>query len=246
MAKSNPFRFSTKYQDDESGLSYYGYRFYDSKAGRWINRDPIGERGGVNVYEFIRNNANNFVDTDGRYDWSDLENDWTGVKDWASDAWDRAAGTWDNGVFLKDWYSNGGSANREYGENDRLTRLLMESNGAKDITTKYRAANCPSNFAGSYGTIQGYKDTFFHWGFLNPAEWQVGGFVFTVKRIGPCKVQYNVINNATRKSFFGEPTLRGWANHLGIDWTPWGQHPRDQVSWGGEIKQTFTWTQRWP
>ncbi len=43
MAKANPFRFSTKYQDDETDLLYYGYRYYDPSTGRWLNRDPIEE-----------------------------------------------------------------------------------------------------------------------------------------------------------------------------------------------------------
>jgi len=45
-ASANPFRFSTKYVDDETGLSYYGYRYYDAEKGRWVSRDPIWERGG--------------------------------------------------------------------------------------------------------------------------------------------------------------------------------------------------------
>jgi RHS repeat-associated protein len=45
MAKVNPFRFSTKYQDDETGLLYYGYRFYNPSTGRWLSRDPIDELG---------------------------------------------------------------------------------------------------------------------------------------------------------------------------------------------------------
>ena len=54
-AKANPFRFSTKYQDNESDLVYYGYRSYNPSAGRWLSRDPIGERGGVNPYAFVGN-----------------------------------------------------------------------------------------------------------------------------------------------------------------------------------------------
>lgn len=46
----NPFRFSTKFTDDETGLLYYGYRYYLSTWGRWLSRDPIGERGGRNIY----------------------------------------------------------------------------------------------------------------------------------------------------------------------------------------------------
>jgi hypothetical protein len=33
MAKANPFRFSTKYQDDETDLLYYGYRYYSARKG---------------------------------------------------------------------------------------------------------------------------------------------------------------------------------------------------------------------
>jgi RHS repeat-associated protein len=37
------FRFSTKYCDAETGLYYYGYRFYAPDLGRWVSRDPMGE-----------------------------------------------------------------------------------------------------------------------------------------------------------------------------------------------------------
>jgi RHS repeat-associated protein len=42
----NPFRFSTKYFDQETGFYYYGYRYYDPVTGRWPSRDPIEEEGG--------------------------------------------------------------------------------------------------------------------------------------------------------------------------------------------------------
>ena len=61
-AALNPFRFSTKYQDDETGLLYYGYRYYDPSAGRWPNRDQIDEKGGLNLYGFVRNNSINRID----------------------------------------------------------------------------------------------------------------------------------------------------------------------------------------
>jgi RHS repeat-associated protein len=45
-----------------SGLYYYGYRFYDPYLQRWVNRDPIGEVGGVNLYGFVLNNPVGLVD----------------------------------------------------------------------------------------------------------------------------------------------------------------------------------------
>ena len=61
-----PFRFSTKYSDSETGLYYYGHRYYDTITGRWLNRDPIGERGGTNLYALVANRPTTAVDTDGR------------------------------------------------------------------------------------------------------------------------------------------------------------------------------------
>ena len=40
---------STKYTDSETGLLYYGYRYYQPESGRWSSRDPIGEVGGKAV-----------------------------------------------------------------------------------------------------------------------------------------------------------------------------------------------------
>lgn len=61
-ATACPIRFSNQYWDSESGLSYYGYRYYSPSLGRWINRDPIGESGGLNLYGFVRNRPVNRVD----------------------------------------------------------------------------------------------------------------------------------------------------------------------------------------
>ena len=67
MAKVNPFRFSTKFCDDESGLVNYGYRYYSPTIGRWLGRDSAGEqKGGDNLFVFCNNSSINFVDNDGR------------------------------------------------------------------------------------------------------------------------------------------------------------------------------------
>jgi RHS repeat-associated protein len=79
-AKANPFRFSTKFVDDETGLVYFGYRYYDARNGRFISRDPIWESGGNNLYSYVGNDPVNGRDTlglfgasDGMYDpfWDD-------------------------------------------------------------------------------------------------------------------------------------------------------------------------------
>jgi len=56
LADTFDFRFSTKYLDQETGLYYYGYRYYSADTGKWLSRDPIEETGGVNLYGFVGNN----------------------------------------------------------------------------------------------------------------------------------------------------------------------------------------------
>ncbi len=68
LATANPFRLSTKYCDDETDFYYYGYRYYNPSTGRWPSRDPIGERGGGNLYGFVGNDPVNFIDPLGLYE----------------------------------------------------------------------------------------------------------------------------------------------------------------------------------
>jgi RHS repeat-associated protein len=62
QAAANPFRFSTKHTEEETGLVYYGYRYYSPGVGRWANRDPIEEEGGCNIYLFSYNRSLNCID----------------------------------------------------------------------------------------------------------------------------------------------------------------------------------------
>jgi RHS repeat-associated protein len=65
-----PWRFSTKYEDAETGMLYYGYRFYNPSTGRWLSRDPIEEDGGPNLFAFVYNQPQHFVDVLGEQGWA--------------------------------------------------------------------------------------------------------------------------------------------------------------------------------
>jgi len=43
-------------------MRHYGFRHYDPVTGRWPSRDPIGERGGMNLYGMVGNNTVNWID----------------------------------------------------------------------------------------------------------------------------------------------------------------------------------------
>ncbi|MBK9121035.1 MAG: alpha/beta hydrolase [Phycisphaerales bacterium] len=66
-AADNAWRFSTKQWDDETGLGYWGFRYYDAVIGRWMSRDPIGERGGLNFYLYGAGNPSAYIDGLGLY-----------------------------------------------------------------------------------------------------------------------------------------------------------------------------------
>ena len=62
------FGFTGFYYHSNSGLQLALYRAYDADSGRWINRDPIEESGGLNLYGYVANNVVNAIDPLG-LDW---------------------------------------------------------------------------------------------------------------------------------------------------------------------------------
>jgi RHS repeat-associated protein len=62
---------STKIQGFSPSVAYYGYRYYDPATGRWPSRDPIQERGGMNLYGFLSNYSLGRIDFVGLASFSD-------------------------------------------------------------------------------------------------------------------------------------------------------------------------------
>ena len=68
-----PFRFQGQYYDEESGLHYNRFRYYDPEIGRFVSQDPIGLDGGLNIYVYVKNPVQ-WVDPSG------LDSKW--VRNW--------------------------------------------------------------------------------------------------------------------------------------------------------------------
>ncbi len=58
----NPWRFSSKRYDPESGLINFGRRYFDPKVGRWATPDPKGYDEGPNLYAYLCNRPLTFYD----------------------------------------------------------------------------------------------------------------------------------------------------------------------------------------
>jgi RHS repeat-associated protein len=65
LAQFNRYQFSSKECDLNSGLVYYLYRYYEPSLQRWLNRDLLEERGGLNLFLYLLNDAINLLDFDG-------------------------------------------------------------------------------------------------------------------------------------------------------------------------------------
>jgi RHS repeat-associated protein len=127
-ANQNPFGFSTKYLDQETGLIYYGHRFYNPQAGRWISKDPIGEDGGSNVYGFINNDGVN-------------RSDYLGLIEVGQIADMMHGKNWLNGeVLLRKWMSAPANSNPASGAPDtttiRMDTWVLTFQRAKDVYNK--------------------------------------------------------------------------------------------------------------
>jgi len=64
---STPYRFTGKEEDVETGLYYYGARYYDPKLSIWMSVDPLaGKYPAWSPYNYTMNNPIKFIDPDGR------------------------------------------------------------------------------------------------------------------------------------------------------------------------------------
>jgi RHS repeat-associated protein len=67
-AVPNPFRFTGREYDAETGLYFHRARYYDPRIRRFVSEDPAGLEGGVNLYAYVGNDPVNFRDPTGRYE----------------------------------------------------------------------------------------------------------------------------------------------------------------------------------
>jgi RHS repeat-associated protein len=65
-ALAKRYRYSGKERDEESGLYYYGARYYAPWLGRWVSCDPACFVDGLNIHSFLLDSPIRFTDHDGR------------------------------------------------------------------------------------------------------------------------------------------------------------------------------------
>ncbi len=135
MADVFAHRFSTKYLDTETGFYYYGYRFYSPALSRWLNRDPIDESGGVNLYGFCGNN--------GIYVFDLLGHNFLSSAPFFRDVLEFLTGK--------------GPKTRVYTYPDQATKELMNNSDVKMVYTQFKRSTCKSGKSYSYTMEISYR-----------------------------------------------------------------------------------------
>ena len=67
LIQQSSLRNDCGYDETASGMFFYGFRYYDPETGRWLNRDPIEEAGGLNLYAMVGNDPVNYLDYLGKW-----------------------------------------------------------------------------------------------------------------------------------------------------------------------------------
>ena len=165
LALVNPFRFSSEFHDDELGLVYYNYRYYNPQLGRWTKRDPINGTSlkilNINIY--CNNNPLNNIDKLGLWG-EDVHKDatkrWMRQQGYLSDAADVVAEA-DNNVdsvveglgpwpYLgsQDYHFNRSNSGRD----TRLIHFDEHMKNAKSYCNKFKGQRDHQKAAQELGT----------------------------------------------------------------------------------------------
>jgi RHS repeat-associated protein len=170
------FQYAGYYAHGPSGLNLTVYRAYSPTLGRWINRDPIRENGGTNLYEYSGNAPSMFVDPSG-----------------------LSYGT--NAEFLYDFLFGLGSQNRFYGPESNETQEIKISPIGDYARMMFYKHCLPGDYNG-YGTPTALFNSgpFTPWWWWNTAA-QVGAANVTVTA-NTETVTFTVKNKAGRNSFY--------------------------------------------
>jgi RHS repeat-associated protein len=120
---NDPYLFTGKERDAESGLDYFKYRYYESNMGRWMSPDPseltpadLGNPQSLNLYNYVGNNPLTRVDLDGLC--------WKGFQ-WACDAIQSL----DNGVHGLGFQTNAGVDREQHNANQLLHHDGVQTEG---------------------------------------------------------------------------------------------------------------------
>lgn len=191
----------------DSQLLYARQRWYDPQLGRFLNEDPIGFAGGLNLYSYVANNPVNGVDPEGLHPWGRTGGGWRFTQ--SEDSWYASLSKFAN--FL-----SGTPMMTEYGPETEATKAMQTdreriNRGIEDWIKRNKAArakdpNCPLQSTKFYPEDGVGME---NWGLnggplqagTNPTLHFVGGYGIKFTPEGD-QLKVEVINKTSLKSLF--------------------------------------------
>ena len=202
QSRPHPSRPSAPARTRRPTIHYYGYRYYDAVSGRWTSRDPVGERGGVNLYGFVGNDGVDcrdylglelpgVYDADGMY-YGTSKPAYSPVDESPAPGADSFPFTLASlmGNPLED-------SGREY------IALTGQSGKALDVRFFISSTDCTS------GVKSSHTEQYVHTGALPTTAMMSGGSAYTG---GPGEVYLPILNSVETKSLVAKRDTCGYAN----------------------------------
>ncbi len=231
---NNRWKFNGKELDEETGLYYYGARFYNPSTSLWLSVDPLAEKFPAwSPYNYTMNNPVNMVDPDGRapLDW--YQSNKTGSIIWREGSanikgytnigtyTDVAAGTGQNWHLNSNGTFRNSNTGKSYGNNETV---VFNSSTGQTLTSKQnwvqRNLVIELSLSGSVGAQVGGK--------IGPVEGSAG---LMTTDVGTATFDFTSLN--FNKSAWGDGSIHNYAEAMvGIKKT--------QLALGGKIDQSYS------
>jgi RHS repeat-associated protein len=217
---TNPFQFTGRDYDSETGLRYYRARYYDPATGRFLSEDPTEFDGGVNFYAYVANSSTNLIDPYG------LQPQTGGWAWWFS-------GVGDAGAMTLGWATGLGPSKYDFGPGSAEVRAMRHAPG----TDKARRAFYQKNKCEPLQPLTNYNPGFGLKGLweagLDPIQQFTGDYRIDIYPNGDGTATFMLTNTTSVTSFF---------YGIGPSWNRFKYVPTP----GGNVTQHFHWTEPIP
>lgn len=141
------YRFTGKERDEESGLNYHAARYYAAWVSRWVSCDPIGIKGGINLYQYCKSNPIIFSDLTGT-DISDTNKSLDTNHDKQISLHELSTGLECSNISLRDWANTMSFNTGGYGVDKNVQSLINDIHNdtvSQAISSKIKAAEFDEN-----------------------------------------------------------------------------------------------------
>jgi RHS repeat-associated protein len=240
------FGYTGRMYDEATRLQNNHNRWYDSRTGRWMSKDPIGFAGGdANLFRYVGNNPLGYTDPSGlcrggieaaspqtKSGWIPTERDIAEINRYIDAERTKKR---DNISFLFDFLLGEGTTNRNYLPYDQETNEMRQSPGAAKLRDEFYVGggvDINGGSAGEYGTARAAWESP-PWG--STIDAQVGGFGGAqVINNGDGTATFKISNDAGEESFL----------YHGFYLIPVPNNPFGETGPMRTIHQTFQWTEK--